>query len=161
MKITYGKIEQRDSENLAKMIRNVFIEHDAPKEGTVYSDPTTDNLYALFQYPESILHVVRVNDIAVGCCGIFPTAGLPDGCVELVKFYLEKEYRESGIGLNLFGMSIESAREFGYKSIYLESLPHYAKAVNMYEKNGFYYIKSPLGNSGHTTCNIWMVKDLY
>lgn len=160
MKITYGKIEIRDNEYLAQMIRNVFIEHDAPTSGTVYSDPTTDDLFGLFQKENSVLFVVRNEDIAIGCCGIFPTEGLPEGCVELVKFYLDSKYRGTGIGLKLFRMSIDSAIEMGYKSIYLESLPHYAKAVSMYEKDGFRLINSPLGNTGHSGCDIWMVKDL-
>ncbi|MEO8398947.1 MAG: hypothetical protein ABI550_03930 [Ignavibacteriaceae bacterium] len=37
------------------MIREVFEEHDALQQGTVYSHPTTDNLYELFQTPKSII----------------------------------------------------------------------------------------------------------
>ncbi len=40
--------KEGDSMILAKIIREVFEEHDAPKNRTVYSDPTTDSLYTLF-----------------------------------------------------------------------------------------------------------------
>jgi putative acetyltransferase len=30
----------------------------------------------------------------------------------------------------------------------------------MYEKFGFTYLKQSLGNSGHTGCDIWMLKEL-
>ncbi len=41
------KILPEDNSSLAKMIREVFEEFDAPREGTVYSDPTTDILSLL------------------------------------------------------------------------------------------------------------------
>ena len=45
---TLRPIEKRDNAALAQMIRSVFEEHDAPTEGTVYTDPTTDDLFGLF-----------------------------------------------------------------------------------------------------------------
>lgn len=160
MVLIFRNIEFSDNPFLAKMIRRVFEEHDAPKFGTVYSDPTTDDLYSLFQTPESVLWVADHNGIAVGCCGIFPTPGLQNNYAELVKFYLAKEYRGSGIGMKLMNLSINSAKEFGYTHLYLESLPHYAKALRIYEKSGFVNIDKPLADSGHNSCDIWMVKKL-
>ena len=54
----------------------------------------------------------------------------------------------------------ESAKQYGYRQLYLESLPELEKAVSMYIKAGFRFINHPLGNSGHFGCNIWMIKDL-
>jgi putative acetyltransferase len=158
--INIRQIDPEDDRPLAKMIREVFEEHDAPKEGTVYSDPTTDNLYELFQKPKSILWVTEADETAVGCCGVYPTPGLAGNCAELVKFYLSKEIRGKGIGKELLERCIRSAEEFGYTQVYLESLPHFSNAVGMYEKEGFKRLQKPLGNSGHPTCNIWMVKEL-
>jgi putative acetyltransferase len=56
--------------------------------------------------------------------------------------------------------SVLSARKFGFKKLYLESLPQFFKAVSIYEKQGFTRLNHPLGNSGHKTCNIWMLKEL-
>jgi putative acetyltransferase len=55
---------------------------------------------------------------------------------------------------------IDSARSLGYRQLYLESLPHFSKAVDIYEKLGFRTLAEPLGNSGHPSCNIWMLLDL-
>jgi putative acetyltransferase len=158
--IVYRKIEEKDNKALATMIRGVFDEHNAPKEGTVYTDPTTDNLYELFKKQKSVLWVAEVNNEAIGCCGIYPTEGLEKNCVELVKFYLSNKARGKGIGKELMQKSLASATEFGFKEVYLESLPVFSKAVGMYENLGFTKLKKPLGNSGHTTCNIWMLKKL-
>ena len=154
------KIKQTDNLPLADMIRTVFEEHDAPKTGTVYSDPTTDNLYGLFQSERAVLWVATVDDEILGCCGIYPTAGLPEDCAELVKFYLAQKARGQGIGKALMEKSINSAKELGYLSLYLESMPHFAKAVRIYKQLGFQTLDHPLGASGHSSCHIWMLKTL-
>ena len=154
------QLKKSDNQGLAKMIREVFEEHDAPKKGTVYSDPVMDDLYESFKTENSILYVAENSDSILGCCGIYPTPGIPAGCAELVKFYLPKELRNKGIGKILMERSIAAAKKFGYTQMYIESLPHFSKAVEMYKKQGFILLDAPLGDSGHTTCNIWMLKDL-
>ncbi len=156
----YREVRKEDNAPLAGMIRDVFEEHDAPRKGTVYSDPTTDDLFALFQSPGSVLWVAEVDGIPVGCCGIFPTEGLENSYAELVKYYLAREARGLGIGRQLMEHCIRSARELGYGRLYLESLPQFSKAVRIYEKLGFRELHQPLGNSGHTTCSIWMLLEL-
>ena len=95
-----------------------------------------------------------------GGCGIYPTPGLPQDCAELVKLYLLSSSRGKGIGRMLIEKSFESARMFGYKQLYLESLPELGKAIGLYEKAGFKFLPGPMGNSGHFGCKIWMLKDL-
>lgn len=160
MAVIYRQIQEKDNRSLAGMIRNVFREHNAPQQGTVYSDPTTNHLYELFLTPKSVLWIVETEGEALGCCGIFPTPGLPDGCAELVKFYLDKRLRGTGTGKKLMEMSFQSAIELGYTQLYIESLPEFSKAISMYEKSGFVLLDSPLGNSAHPGCNIWMLKKL-
>jgi putative acetyltransferase len=160
MKRIIRKIEENDNGVLAQIIRKAFEEYGAPAQGTVYSDPTTDDLYRLFGAGKSVLWVALVDDKIAGCCGIYPTKRLPENCAELVKFYLSAESRGKGIGKTLLAKSIESARLFGYTKLYLESLPHFGDAVKMYERHGFMILDKPLGESGHNACNIWMIKDL-
>jgi len=154
------QVKESDNPHLSKMIRKVFEEHDAPKNGTVYSDPTTNYLYESFQIEKSVLWVAENNNKILGCCGVYPTSGLPEQCVELVKFYLPKESRGKGIGKILMEKSIDWAEKFGYSEVYIESLPQFSKAINMYQKQGFIKLNNPLGTSGHTSCNIWMLKKL-
>lgn len=158
--ITLRKIQQDDNRELAEMIRSVLCEYGIARPGTVYTDPTTDALYQLFQTPRSVYWVVEVDGKLSGGCGVFPTEGLPEGCAELVKFYVSASHRGAGLGKLLMQKCFESATELGYKQLYLESFPELAKAVGMYEKAGFYMIPRALGNSGHTACTLWMVKNL-
>lgn len=154
------QLEEKDNAVLAEMIRETFIEHNAPQQGTVYSDPTTDDLFALFKEPRSVLWVAETEDGVVGCSGIFPTTGLPAYCAELVKVYLSKKARGSGLGKELMQKSITSAAELGYTQLYLESLSEFSRAIGIYEKLGFTKLDRPLIDSVHVTCNIWMIKNL-
>lgn len=158
--VIFREVKKEDNELLASMIRQVFKEHDAPESGTVFSDPTTDDLFDLFRKKRSVLWVAELDGLPLGCCGIYPTEGLANGCAELVKYYLTDSERGKGTGRQLMQLCISSARKLGYKELYIESMPHFSKAVRIYEKLGFRKLSSPLGNSGHTTCNIWMLLEL-
>ncbi|MEY2761018.1 MAG: hypothetical protein RLZZ96_918 [Bacteroidota bacterium] len=153
-------IEPRDNVELAKVIRGALTEFGANKPGTVYFDPTTDALYELFRTPGSYYYVATIDQQVVGGCGIFPTDNLPEGTCELVKLYLAKEARGTGLGKQLMEESMRWAKANGYTQVYLESMPELAKAVSIYEKVGFKSLDGPLGNSGHCGCDIWMLKAL-
>ena len=153
-------IQPEDNEALAKVIRAALTEFGANKPGTVYYDPTTDALYELFRTPGSYYFVATIDQIVVGGCGIFPTDNLPEGTCELVKLYVAKEARGTGLGKQLMEKSMSWAKSHGYTQVYLESMPELTKAVSIYEKVGFKSLYGPLGNSGHDGCDIWMLKSL-
>jgi len=160
MAITFRLIEERDNKEIAELIRTVFREFDIHRPGTVYFDPTTDNLFGLFRTTGSEYLIAEENGVIIGGCGVYPTPGLPEGCAELVKFYLSASQRGKGIGWKLMEKSFNSAKKNGYRQLYLESLPELSKAISLYEKAGFKFIDGPMGKSGHFGCKIWMLKDL-
>ena len=155
--LSIREVEKNDEPILASIIRATFEEFDAPRTGTVYSDPTTDHLFDLFNRIGAVLWVAIENNQVVGCCGVYPTEGLPQMTAELVKFYLNPLARGKGIGKVLMETCINSAKEMGYKQLYLESMPQFSKAVNFYKRLGFTILNAPMGNSGHTSCSIWML----
>jgi putative acetyltransferase len=160
MEIRYRHLVKEDNKSIAELIRSVFREFGIARPGTVYFDPTTDDLFALFSTTGSEYWVAEDNGKIIGGCGVYPTPGLPDGCAELQKLYLLASYRGKGTGRALMEKTFESARQLGYKQLYLESLPELGRAISLYEKAGFRNIPGPLGNSGHFGCTIWMVKEL-
>lgn len=157
---TIRPIQKEDNKALADLIRATLTEFKANKQGTVYFDPTTDDLYHLFQRPYSVYYVALDADKVVGGGGIFPTEGLPEDTCELVKMYLLTAYRGLGLGRLLIEKCLQFAREKGYKKIYLETMPELKPALKAYEKLGFRYLPGPLGNSGHFGCELWMIKKL-
>jgi putative acetyltransferase len=158
--IEIRNIQPSDNKALAKIVRNALTEFGANKPGTVFFDPTTDNLFDLFQKEGSNYQVAVLNHEVVGGAGIYPTDGLPADTCELVKMYLKKEVRGTGLGRKLIEESLAFAKNYGYKNVYLETMPELNKAVSVYEKFGFQYLSGPLGNSGHFGCNVWMLKKI-
>jgi len=157
---TIRNIAKRDNKQLSHIIRSVLSEFKANKPGTVYYDPTTDDLFTLFQTSRSAYFVAEMNDEIVGGAGVFPTPDLPEGCCELVKLYLLPQARGKGVGKTLIEKCFNAAKEFGYTTMYLETMPELSTAVGLYEQLGFYFLKRPLGRSGHFGCDIWMMKVL-
>ena len=123
-------------------------------------DETTDHLSDVFLEPRSAYFVVDIDGKLAGGAGIFPTKGLPEDTCELVKMYVDKKFRGNGYGQVLLEKCFDRARKEGYKKMYIESMPELKNALGMYEKNGFNYLDHSLGNSGHTGCDLWMIKAL-
>lgn len=149
-----------DNADIARIIKSVLTEFGANKPGTVFTDPTTNQLFELFQTPLSHYFIARANNKIIGGCGIFPTEGLPEGCVELVKLYITAEWRGKGIGYQLMEKCIAHAQALNFKEIYLETLPELHIAVGLYEDMGFQYLEQPYGNSGHFACDLWLAKKI-
>lgn len=161
MPVNIRNIEIADNQQLANIIRRTLEEFNIPKVGTVYSDPETDTLYQVFQQqPGSVYFVAEEDGVLLGGCGVFPTQGLPEGCAELVKYYLTSASRGKGLGKILMDKIFIAAKELGYQQLYLESFPDFSKAVSIYEKAGFRRLDAAMGNSGHYACNVWMLKEL-
>lgn len=159
-KVEIRPIRKSDNVKLASVMRRSLEEYGEAKPGTVYTDPTTDALYELFQKEKSFYYVATCDNEVIGGCGIYPTKGLPKGYGELVKLYLSGEHRGKGLGKKLMEKCMDEAKEHGYLYLYLESIPALNDAVHLYEKVGFEKIDQRLGDSGHFSCDLWMVKEL-
>ena len=153
-------IHPADDKALAIIIRDALTEFKANKPGTVYFDETTDHLSEVFKAIGSIYFVVELKGVILGGGGIYPTANLDAGTCELVKLYLSANARGKGVGKLLMEKCMAAAKALGYKKIYLETMPELSVAIPMYEKFGFSYLPSALGCSGHSGCDVWMIKDL-
>ena len=154
-------IQPSDNQSLARIIRTTLEEFNANHPGTVYFDPTTDALFDLFQKSKAVYFVVENEDRkVVGGGGIYPTDGLPEDTCELVKMYLLPEVRGTGLGGSIISKCFESARSFGFKKVYLETMPELKLALKVYERFGFEYLTCPIGNTGHFGCDLHMIKEL-
>ena len=158
--IVVRKIELKDNQLIASIIRSCLEEFGANKPGTVYYDKTTDHLFELFSTEKSVYFIAELNGQVVGGGGIFPSDGLTEDTCELVKMYLKPEVRKMGLGAKIISNCIEYAGQNGYKRIYLESMPELKRAISVYEKFGFSYLSNPMGNTGHHGCSVWMCLEL-
>lgn len=154
------KIEKRDNPAVAQLIRAVFDELNIPKVGTAYEDSYLDFMFEEYNKPKSVYFVVENNGRIVGSAGIAPLENEAETICELQKMYFLPETRGLGIGSQMMEIGLQSARDFGYEKCYLETMPFMHDAQKLYKKVGFEYICSPMGSTGHTSCPVWMLKDL-
>lgn len=153
-------IEAADNAEIARIIRSALAEFGANHPGTVYTDPTTDDLHRLFQEPGSAYRIASAQGRMLGGGGIFPSAGLPSNTCELVKMYLRPEARAIGLGRRMITDCIDMARASGFRHVYIETMPELEQAVRVYRRFGFRDLPGPLGSTGHFGCSIWMLLDV-
>lgn len=153
-------IQFEDNPKIAQVIRNVFIELDAPKVGTAYADPILDTLFEVYQKPKSTYFVIENQGVILGGGGIAPLENADEKICELQKMYFAPEARGLGLGYELIQLCMEFARNQGFETCYLETLPFMTAAQKLYRKVGFENIHGPLGNTGHNSCDVWMIKQL-
>jgi putative acetyltransferase len=153
-------IKPEDNAAIARIIRATLTEFGANHPGTVFTDPTTDDLYSLFRTTGSFYHVAEYQGELLGGAGIFPSEGLPAGTCELVKMYLIPAARSIGLGRRMIADGLEKARSMGYRHVYIETMPELSRAVDVYRRFGFRDLTGPLGNTGHFGCSVWMMLDL-
>jgi putative acetyltransferase len=158
--ITIRPIIPEDNPKIAAIIRGVFDELDAPKTGTAYADPILDRLSTAYQGEKLIYYVAVIDDEVVAGAGIAPLENGPDGVCELQKMYASAAARGRGVGAKLMEACLKAATGFGYSQCYLETLPYMEAAQKLYLKYGFKYLEAPLGDTGHSSCPVWMIKDL-
>jgi putative acetyltransferase len=153
-------IIESDNKPLANILREVLIEMNIPKIGSAYEDPEIDNMYNSYSSARSRYFVVEENGEILGGAGINPLRdGRHDVC-ELQKMYFHKSLRGRGIGDKMIELCLNFAIKSNFKKCYIETMPNMINAQKLYLKKGFKYLDGPLGNTGHTACPVWMIKNL-
>ncbi|SMC76154.1 GNAT family N-acetyltransferase [Cellulophaga tyrosinoxydans] len=158
--IVIREIAQKDNEVVANVIRKVLVDLGVPKVGTAYADKALDHMYENYDVPRASYFVVVENEKVIGCCGIAQLENYDGNICELQKMYFLEEARGKGIGAQMMEVCLAKARAYGYDQIYLETMPYMEAAQKLYKKTGFEYLNAPMGNTGHYSCPVWMLKDL-
>ena len=159
-KIIIRKIKQTDNKQIEHVIRACFPEFGLPLVGTAYADKETANMFESYQNKNDIYYVVEINGEVIGGGGVKPLRNFETEVCEIQKMYFSPKSRGNGIGKLMFEKCIQSAKDLGYKKCYLESASTLKAAIHIYETFGFQHLNAPLGNTGHFSCGVWMIKDL-
>ncbi|TXF89019.1 GNAT family N-acetyltransferase [Neolewinella aurantiaca] len=177
-------ITPADNHMVAHVIRTVMPEFNCVGEGYSINDPEVEDMAKAYAGEGSAFFVIEeevggpivrnetffgtnagaVQDfggaVIVGCAGFAPLAGGDGTVCELRKMYILKEARGYGGGKLLMNACLEGARAAGYEKIYLETVSAMTTAAEVYKKNGFELLGWPMGETGHSGCDIYMVRDL-
>jgi len=153
-------ILKKDNPHIAKVIRKVLIDLGVPKVGTAYADKTLDSLYEVYQNPRSIYFVIEKEGEIIGGAGVAQLDNYEGNVCELQKMYFLEEARGLGLGTKMINLCLEKAKDFMFEKCYLETMTYMEAAQKLYLKNEFEYIDGPIGNTGHYSCPVHMLKDL-
>ncbi|MBR47962.1 MAG: GNAT family N-acetyltransferase [Flavobacteriaceae bacterium] len=151
---------KKDNLNLSNVILDVLTEIGVPKKGTAYSDPELDFMFETYNKKRSIYYVVENNGKICGGAGIAPLNQADYDICELQKMYFLPSIRGIGLGNEMIEKCLDFALYNKFKYCYIETLPYMKAAQKLYLKKGFCYIDGPIGNTGHTSCNVWLIKKL-
>jgi len=153
-------IEAADDARIASIIRTVMPEFGAVGEGFSIADAEVDAMTDAYAGDDAAYFVALVDGEVMGGAGIGPLVGGPPDLCELKKMYLLREARGLGLGRQLMERCLDAARAAGYQRCYLETLEHMTTARRLYERHGFEALDAPMGDTGHTGCNGWYVREL-
>ncbi|APY09738.1 GNAT family N-acetyltransferase [Seonamhaeicola sp. S2-3] len=158
--IVIRKIKPEDNAQIEQIIRACFHEFKIPLTGTAYEDEATPKMFESYQNNGEIYFVIDNNGEILGGAGIKPLKDFDEGICELQKMYFSPKVRGKGYGKKMFKTCLQAAKKMGYNKCYLESASQLKAAIHIYESFGFKHLKSALGNTGHYSCSVWMIKDL-
>jgi putative acetyltransferase len=158
--IVIREITCDDDQQIAKVIRAVLIEFGVPKVGTAYADKALDEMTSNYDKPTSTYFVIDKEGEIIGGAGIAQLDNYDGNVCELQKMYFLPEARGIGLGSKMIEICLKKAKTFGFEQCYLETLPYMEDARKLYSKIGFKSLDKPMGDTGHYSCNLWMLKDL-
>ncbi len=158
--IVIREIQAKDNTQIEAVIRSCFPEFNIPLEGTAYADPETKRMYESYLNENETYFVIEIDNNVLGGAGIKPLKDFEDEVCELQKMYFSPELRGKGLGKELFGKCLVEAKRLGFKKCYLESASQLKAAIHVYETFGFKHLEQPLGNTGHYSCGVYMIKEL-
>ena len=153
-------IEARDDSTMARIIRTVMPEFGATGSGFAINDPEVDWMSQAYAAPRSAYFVIERDGVVLGGGGVAPLAGGDDDTCELRKMYFLSGARGIGAGAAMMERCLGSARGFGFRQCYLETLSGMDAAMRLYERSGFRRIETPLGATGHGGCNTFYLLTL-
>lgn len=153
-------IEARDDSAVARIITAVMTEFGATGAGYSILDEEVQQMSAYYADERAAFFIVVCAERVLGCGGVAQLKGGDCDTCELRKMYFLPELRGRGMGMKLILRCLETARNFGYSRCYLETLESMHHARHLYRKLGFKDIDTPMGDTGHSKCNSWMLLDL-
>jgi putative acetyltransferase len=154
------EIRPSDNIDISTVIRSVILEMGAPKTGTAYEDKATDLMFETYQKKNVAYFVLEHRNKVIGGAGIGKLDNCEANICELQKMYFLPIARGKGLGTSLISKCLEKAKEFGFESCYLETMPYMEAARKLYAKNGFLSLEQPMGDTGHYSCNVWMLRKI-
>jgi putative acetyltransferase len=118
-------------------IRSLFEEYAASLNFDLnfqHFDQEVANLPGEYSEPHGCLLLARSDDHVAGCIAL---RKMDDGICEMKRLYVRPQFRQLGLGKMLVQAIIEKARQKGYRSMRLDTVPAMERAQALYRSFGF------------------------
>ncbi|BBF43720.1 histone acetyltransferase HPA2 and related acetyltransferases [Lachnospiraceae bacterium KM106-2] len=155
------KLAYKDGDTIRELFQEytaLLIEND-PSFGKYLEiqnyDSELEHLEQKYGLPEGRLYLAKVNGKNAGCIGI---KKINENACEMKRLYVRPEFRGKKIAGHLIERIIEDAKQIGYQTMLLDTLPFLKGAIHLYQKYGFYEISSY--NNSPMDTSIYMRLDL-
>jgi putative acetyltransferase len=132
--ITIRVATNDDCEKIKSLVFSVLREYGLTPEPDA-TDADIADIENSYIKPGGIFEVLE--DGEGNLCGTVGLHPMDENTIELRKMYLAKEIRGRGLGKKVLARMIETARELGFKKLYLETASPLKEAIGLYEKFGF------------------------
>ena len=154
------RLDQVDVPQLLELISEVRREYGLATRVSSLLEPNDYAVLDVYRHRRSAYFVAVMDNDVLGGAGIFPLADGDWGTCELQRMYLRPRHRGRGIGQSLLIACLESARYFGFERCYAETVSEMSSAIAFYERNGFRRLSAPIGDTGHSHNNYWLMLSL-
>jgi len=157
---TIRPIEPSDDAAIASIIRTVMPEFGADGPGFAIHDAEVSAMSVAYARPRCAYFVIELEGEVAGGAGVAPLDGGEEDVCELRKMYFLPSLRGLGAGRAAMERCLETARGFGFRRCYLETLTGMDAAQRLYLANGFRPIDRSMGSTGHHGCNRFYLRTL-
>ncbi|MCV0428144.1 MAG: GNAT family N-acetyltransferase [Roseibium sp.] len=131
-----ASVEDSDELNVVKTLFRAYVDWlniDLSYQGF---EEELKGMPGKYASPKGALFLAKdAEGTILGCVGLRPSD--VDGTCEMKRLYVLPEGRGRGVGAALVDRVLDAAREAGYKSMVLDTLPTMAGAIKLYKAAGF------------------------
>ncbi len=115
-------------------------------------------LPGLYAEPAGAVLLAFVDDEPAGCVALKPASteafGTGRGC-EMKRLWVRSGYQGRGLGRTLAQAALDLAREYGYSTIVLDTMPRAMQAAYaLYQSMGFELIRGSLAKAAHRPSDV-------
>jgi putative acetyltransferase len=158
--VTIRRLEARDVHAVHQVISGCRREFGLESRVAAILEPADLILFETYRRRRSAYFVAVVGEELVGGAGIGRLAEGDHVTCELQRMYLREDCRGLGIGHALLQQCLGVARQFQFARCYAETISQMTAAIAFYERHGFRHLKFPLGQTGHSHNDCWMLLEL-
>ena len=125
--------EIRNGHDYIDEVKDVFVEY-VRSLGVSASLREFHGLEDKYKGEGEALYIAFIDNKPAGCVAL---RNVDNNTAAMKRLYVRPAFRHSSLGSNMAKLVVEDAREFGYKTLLLDSLPSMENAKELYTNLGF------------------------